>query len=204
MLDMEIAQLLRPSRPDRSYQDRLQSPPHRLAQAIITRALVRGADAICVGYRADIVPASTSEGDDTDVLPPMTSISPERELAAQRCTQLRGTEGEIGVPVSFRINGTLHHFNVLLFPVFEIFLEALQHGLVSIGASEANPQPVRYFEIGKILLGQKADQFATIGSTGNRRFAEIDLEYQRDNTIWIHLRGTREVDASVRVTQTIC
>ena len=200
----------------------LSHPFHHFVTVLLSGAIERHAQAICFGFRPDIVkdppsrhfvedPASRLSPEiDDEVLPESPSrsdaqftawLTVERPtlVALERSGFTRGPGGERGIPISFSVDGVLHYFMAQPLNTYGKILATFESRLVAIGASEAKPQPLRYIEIGYGMSKHPA----TSHPRGRRRFAEVDLEFQADNTFWVHIRGEREVDRSIRISEAI-
>ena len=82
-----------------------------------------------------------------------------------------------------RINGVFYDHLYVPLNLYAAFLEELQHLLVALNGSKENPQPKRYIEV-----------FAE-GPT--RRFAEVEMVVEPDNTVRIYILNVRTEPASV-------
>ena len=118
----------------------------------------------------------------------------------ERSAFARGPRGERGIPISFSVDGALRYFGQQPLNSYGMILATFQSRLVAIGASEAQPGPLRYIEIGYGMSKHPP----TSHPQGRRRLVEVDLEFQADNSFWIHIRGEREVERSARISATIC
>jgi hypothetical protein len=185
----------------REYEKKISEPNHRLISTLLNVAIQRHADAICFGFQPNIVgyenfheawPLDVKGFIDTR--PNKLADDPSDQSA-----MTRNPSGLAGLPISMRINGNLEHFDGLPFDLYGRTIAGFQSGLVSLGASETNPQPVRYIEIGYALINEPPAP----DTSGRRRFAEVDLEFQNDNTFWVHIRGVREIEAGVRISGAI-
>lgn len=190
----------------REYGEMLARPDHHWWTVLLTKACERGADAICIGFRPDIIedPESKEARRKSDAafagwLTFECEMHPGM-VAVERSARTRGPQGQTGLPISFRVGGTLHYFNDHPFHLWGMVLRAIQlERTVALGASEASPQPMRYIEIGYRMSKHPV----TSGTSGLRRFVEVDLEFQEDNSFWVYIRGIREVGPEVRVSQWI-
>lgn len=189
----------------REYERKLAMPDERCVTTLLCRAISDGADAISFGFRPEIVnqPDCSDWKEQRDVaqaalaaagLIDLTSrpleLSRRVDLALDRfaCRQQREQQG---IPISFRVAGELQFFAFYPFNLYGMLLKAIQFRPVALSASENDPQPLRY-----IYLPDSSRQ-------NTRRFAEVDFEFQTDNSFWVHIRSVREVDKSVRVSDTI-
>jgi hypothetical protein len=167
----------------KGQQKALARPDHRFFTILLLKAIEAGADAICFGFRSGIV------GLPTPITAPPKLAGDKDDL--DRNANTRGPAGSHGVPISLRANGVLEHFADQPFHSYGMILKAIQFRPVAIGASPVKPQPLRYVEID------------AVAGTGNRRFVEVDFEYQIDNTFWVLIRGVREASESERLSDTM-
>jgi hypothetical protein len=190
----------------REYEEMLARPDHHMWTVLLTGAFEQGADAICIGFRPDIFEDPDSKElrrKSAEVFAGWTAFECEmhRSMAAlEQSAYAREPRGGTGLPISFRIAGTLRYFNDQPFHLWGMILRAIQlERLVALGASEAHPQPMRYVEIGYGMSKKPV----TSGTSGLRRFIEIDMEFQEDNSFWVYIRGVREAGPEVRVSRGI-
>jgi hypothetical protein len=182
------------------------SPTHHLVTTILKKAVELGADAICFGFHPDIfVDPETPETKEQREKAieqikryPLEqwieaghspSVYELREKAGEQSARLRCPDCEWGLPVSMRIQGVLQFVHYHLLDTYGMLLTAIQHRTVSIGATEELPRPTRYIQIGF--------------EPDKRRFIEVDLEFRKDNTFWVYIRGERIVERDVKVSRTI-
>jgi hypothetical protein len=190
------------------YQERWHddSPTHYLVTTILKKAVELQADAICFGFHPDIY-----------VEPETPEMKEQREKAIEQIkhypkeqwikggqplsvyelrtrifeesARLRCPDRETSLPMSMRIKGVLHYFDGMSLNFYGMVMSKIQHRTVSIGATEESPQPTRYIQIGF--------------DEDKRRFIEVDLEFRKDNSFWVYIRGERIVERGVNVSRTI-
>jgi hypothetical protein len=210
---MTLLSRLRPgdgnSRRDaREYERMLSNPTHKLVTVLILKAMEFGADAICFGFRPDIF--EDPEAQKARIKAEEKAVREIQEKfgiplddpstqVLERSARTRGPDGETSLPFSMRIGGVLQHFDGYPMHSFGMVMNAFQRRPVAIGATRADPQPMRYIEIG---YGMNRHPI-TSHPDGKRRFAEVDLEIREDNTFWVYIRGTREIESDVRISRTI-
>ena len=189
------------SREQHQYQKMLARPDHQMTAVLLNAAIKKCADAICFGFHPNILDyVDSHEAWPIEVKPLIdTTPSPKSDAALDQSAIPRNHSGLAGLPISMRINGKLQHFDNLSCDIYGMIIAAFQSGLVSLGASATNPQPLRYLEIGY----SPSNEPPAPEASGKRRFAEVDLEFQNDNTFWVHIRAVREIEPSVRISQTI-
>jgi hypothetical protein len=203
---MRLLATLCPDAEQRRYAKMLDRPDHRLVTTLITVARQRRADAICFGFRNDIVDlpdlhaAWPREIRQLVRHDPGNASDKSGDAAVDRSAFACGADGEAGIPISMRTDGVLRYFDILPFNLYGSVVAAFGTRLVSIGATLGNPQPLRFIEIG---MGKLPNQHTFHSPTGQRYFAEVDLEFQKDNTFWVYVRGAREVPLGTRVAQTV-
>jgi hypothetical protein len=187
----------------RKYDRLLVRGDHQLLTTILIKALELKADAICFGFRPDIV-GFREGGDDggpcAEQLADLAKFFAEdpgglRHAAVAQSTIFCPAE----VPISMRINNVLQYFDGMHLRLLASILSAAQDRVVSLGASEESPQPMRYIEIG---YGRYKDRTFR-GPANQRRFVEVDIDYQRDNTIWIFVRAVREIEGDMPVCRSV-
>jgi hypothetical protein len=193
------------SREARGYRKLLSNPVHHCVTVLVSKAIELNADAICFGFRPDIFEDPESQKSRLQAVQQIVdrfetekSNDPVYQIVDQ-CAQTRGPDGETHIPLSMRIGGVLRHFGGHPANSYGMILNAFQCRPVALGATEKDPQPMRYIEIGYAMSKQPI----TSNPTGKRRFAEVDLELKTDNTFWVYIRDTREIESGVRVSQTI-
>jgi hypothetical protein len=190
---------------ERLYEQRLATPYHRFATVILSRAAEQGADAVCFGFRPDIVEDDESRearrkaSDDFSAWLAAQRLIHPSYIVADQSAKTRGPKSHRGLPISFRVGGIIQYFGDQPFHSYGSVLKAIQSRTVALGASEDNPQPMRYIEIGYGMSKHPV----TSGPSGMRRFLEVDLEFQEDNTFWIYIRAIREIALNVRVSDSI-
>jgi hypothetical protein len=96
---------------------------------------------------------------------------------------LRRRDGSREMVTRWRINGVFYDQMYLPLNLYTAFLDELQRKLVALNGSKENPQPKRYVEL------------FTDGP--ERRFAEIEMVVEPDNTVRIHILNVRSEPASV-------
>jgi hypothetical protein len=174
------------------YRREMAAPFGLMVTVLLTRPVELGADAVCFGFRGNLEPDTA-----TSAAQPQSETDPaQRALGHSAFT--RGPAGWNGVPISMRFGGSLRLFGEHPFHSYGQLLAAFQSRLIALAASEANPQPMRYIEIGYNMSKDP------IGSSAQRRrFVEVDLSYEEDNTFWVFIRKVVEVDQAVRVSQSV-
>jgi hypothetical protein len=189
----------------RAYERMLATPFHHLVTVLLTRAVEQQADAICFGFRPDLIEDNDarvarlkSEETFSNWLAEQRLLHPSF-AAVDRSARTLGPDGRTGIPISLRVAGVLRYFGEQPCDSYGMLLGAIQSRLVALGAGESDPQPLRNIEIGYGMSKHPT----TSGTQGQRRFVEVDLAFEEDNTFWVHLRGVRETSAGVRISQTI-
>jgi hypothetical protein len=188
-----------------AYERDLSSPFHHLLTILLSRAIEQAADAVCFGFRQDIVEDTDSREARRKAAEQISSwLAVEQQICTSqrvvgKSAIARGPSGTMGLPISFRIGNRIQYFGDQPFGSYGILLQTIQSRPVSLGASKIDPRPMRYIEIGYGMSKTPA----TSDVSGKRRFVEVDLEFQADNTFWIYIQGVRETAPNVRVSQTI-
>jgi hypothetical protein len=186
-----------------AYQQLLARPDHHLVTVLLSRALEQKADAICFGFRQEII-EEPCHCDQCACAPPsnggcLPDTTGSDYDVVRNSAMTRGPMGDEGLPISFRVGGILRRFSNWPCHSYGMILAAIQSRAVAIGANSTDHQPLRYIEIG---YGMSKHPTCSHPS-GKRRLVEVDLEYQADNTFWIYLRTVREVESDITVSQSV-
>ena len=176
------------------------SPLDRTLSLWLAIAHVQRASAIVIGMPRDLprdleadATAAFREGPWSDPLRTPQGPSDARGIP-WKSSRLRSTVGWQTVPVWMKIDGRLHpHYGVPI-GMHLHFLSVLQEHLVSLGTSEEDRKAVRYIEY---------SEPAPPRGPAERRFAEVELWLDEDNTVRIEILGHRHEPASVQPASSI-
>ena len=174
------------------------SPLDRLLSLWLAFARAEGATAFVIGMPRDL-PACVGAEDEAAFRRHLSAerpaAAPADDSAADRAfcasTQLKSPLGWQTVPVWVRINGDLYFHNGLPITAHLAFLSMIEKRLVSLDASEEHPKPIRYIEYDS-------------DDPSQRRFAEVELLLDGDNTIRIEIVKHLCLPQSARAVPAVC
>jgi hypothetical protein len=178
----------------REYEERMTRPLDSLLSSLLELWVEANAEAIGIGFRNGDrqIPEVVESEDRTRISGTISDDAvrnaglesdPAMIEAFRRSSKIRNPGGRIQVPMWLKINGEVHPYNGLPLACLGFFMELAEERLVSIGGTKESPQPLRYIEI-------KRDE-----TNGDRRFIEVELLLDDDNTFWIKLLGERRLRA---------
>jgi hypothetical protein len=166
----------KPRRPD---------PFERLMVLMLETAVGMSARAIVFGVPAGVAWDADEQKrrEDEAMVAGMAQMPAEMRLSAEDCalvgriSTLKCRNGSPNIPLWFQVGGEYVSAMPLPGPCYIYLLSRFGDMLVSLGGTEEVHQPMRYIEL-------EGD-----AKTGRRRFVEVEMIFERDNTIRVELLG---------------
>lgn len=168
-------------------------PIRQLIRLILETAIKDGSSLVCVGHRPDDKQDPPLDAVADEVIDQMERQQPglRQQMRAAQALQAassfpRWYNGSTSMPLRYLINGQFYDMMPMPLMLYGSFLCALAGMLVAVNATEAEPAGQRYIEV--------------FPDSGQRRFVEVELVFERDGNLHIRILGVRSEPASAKAS----